>query len=58
MYTTPLGAICRNHGINYHFYADDSRLYLSFELLDKISQIWHYQASGACLNLYRFLDAP
>ena len=31
MYTKPVGAICRKHGLNTHFYADDSQLYLSFK---------------------------
>ena len=31
MYTKPLGKICERHGLIYHFYADDSQLYLSFE---------------------------
>ena len=31
LYTTPLGDIARSHGLSYHFYADDSQLYLSFK---------------------------
>ena len=31
MYTTPVGRICQKHGIKYHFYADDSQLYLAFD---------------------------
>jgi hypothetical protein len=31
MYTKPVGAICRKHRINAHFYADDSQLYMSFK---------------------------
>ena len=26
MYTKPLGAICKDHGLQYHLYADDSQL--------------------------------
>ena len=31
LYTTPLGQICRKHGIHYHVYADDSQLYMLFK---------------------------
>jgi exonuclease III len=29
-YSAPVGAICRRHGIQYHLYADDTQLYISF----------------------------
>ena len=31
LFTTSLGDIARSHGLSYHFYTDDSRLYLSFK---------------------------
>ena len=38
MYTKPIGAICRTHGLKHHFYADDSQLYLSFKPTDNAAQ--------------------
>ena len=34
-YTGPVGRICEKHGIAYHFYADDTQLYLPFHPKDK-----------------------
>lgn len=31
MYTTPLGDIARRHGMNFHLYADDTQLYVTFK---------------------------
>ena len=31
IYTLPVGDIARHHGINYHLYADDIQLYVSFD---------------------------
>ena len=38
IYTIPLAAIMRKHGILYHLYADDTQLYLEFSLSDTTSQ--------------------
>ena len=32
IYTSPLGKILKNLGISYHFYADDSQIYISFDI--------------------------
>ena len=34
MYMYPLGTILRHHGINYHIYADNTQLYITFGLSD------------------------
>ena len=34
MYMYPLGSILRLHGINYHIYADDTQLFIYFDLSD------------------------
>ena len=31
LYTSPLVDIAKQHKMNYHFYADDSQLYMSFK---------------------------
>ena len=31
LYTTPLGALIRRHGIDFHMYADDTQIYVSME---------------------------
>ena len=46
IYTTSLGEIIRSHGFNYHCYADDTQLYLSFPPED--SSVSH--RISACLK--------
>ena len=38
-FTAPLGVLVQKYGINYHFYADDSQLYLSFRLSSEASAL-------------------
>ena len=33
MYTSPLGNICRKHGLSFHLYADDTEIYIIFKPL-------------------------
>lgn len=32
LYSAPIGDICRKHGLQYHLYADDTQLYLTFKI--------------------------
>ena len=50
MYTTPIGAICKKHRLKYHFYADDSQLYLSFEPTDQVTRDEAIRRVEACLK--------
>ena len=50
MYTKPVGTICRNHGLNHHFYADDSQLYLSFKPTDCVTVREAVRRVEGCLN--------
>ena len=34
LYTEPLAEIIRRHGLDYHFYADDTQLFISFKVCD------------------------
>ena len=35
LYTSPRGDIVQRHGLSYHFYADDSQLYMSFKPMNQ-----------------------
>ena len=50
MYTKPVGAICRKHQLQHHFYADDSQLYMAFKPEDCVSRDETLQRIEACLK--------
>jgi exonuclease III len=39
IYTSPLGDILRHHGVSFHFYADDTQIYLSFNISSATSAL-------------------
>jgi len=50
MYTKPVGATCRKHQLQHHFYVDDSQLYLAFKPTEKTATNDTFQRIEACLN--------
>ena len=41
IYTQPLGEIARKYGVYYHFYADDTQLYISFSVKESNTSVIH-----------------
>ena len=49
LYTSPLADIARKHNIKFHFYADDSQLYVIFKTLSPIELLEREAALLACV---------
>ena len=47
---SPLGDIVRSHGLSYHFYADDSQLYITFKPINEIVTISNIEACIIDIN--------
>ena len=50
MYTSSVGAICKMHRLEHHFYAEDSELYLSFKPTDQVTRAEAIHRVEACLE--------
>ena len=50
MYTTRLGNIIRNHSLDFHLYADETQLYISFKPCDSISRQTAISQVEACIK--------
>jgi exonuclease III len=63
IYTSPLGDILRHHGITFHCYADDTQMYLSFnidstkEAIDKMESCIRDVRHWMAVNFLKFNDA-
>ena len=50
LYTSPLGDIVRQYDMGYHFYADDTQLYLSFSSLSGDDQAYSVAQVESCVR--------
>ena len=53
IYLLPLGKILRRHGVKFHIYADDTRLYVEFDLQDVSSFLKALLALEECIKEIR-----
>lgn len=49
-FTKPVGAICRKHKLQHHFYADDSQLYMELKPKETVSRNETLRRIESCLN--------
>ena len=49
-YTTPLAEIVRQHGLNFHFHADDTHLHLSFNLKATGDPMYSLSRVQSCIS--------
>ena len=54
LFTKPVGEICRKHGLQCHFYADDSQIYISFKPLDNTKTELVLDSVSNCLKEITF----
>ena len=53
IYLLPLGKILRRHGVKFHIYADDTQLYVEFDLQDVSSFLKALLALEECIKEIR-----
>ena len=54
LYTAPLVEIMRSHGLDYHFYADDTQLYISFKDCDV--DVAMLRVANSVADIYHWMD--
>ena len=50
LYTSPLGDICRKYKVNFHSYADDQQIYLSFRPTEKAVKTESMERLHRCIT--------
>ena len=53
IYTTPIGDIIRRHQLNFHLYAEDTQLYVNFELSDDDNKLSSLNKIENCVSEVR-----